>query len=243
MAPETADQDPIRVLVITAHPDDVDYGAGGAIAGWTAAGIEVAYCIVTDGDAGGTDAAITRAEMGRLRREEQRKAAAVLGVSEVEFLGYPDGRVTASLELRRDLTRVIRRFRPTRVVIQAPTRDLRNMYASHPDHTATGEAALCAVYPDARNEFAHPQLLRDEGLAPHTVAETWVMAPMGDGNRHVDITDTLDRKVAALMAHVSQTAHMANLEAMMRGWGAQQAKVGGLPQGRLAESFQVLDTR
>ncbi len=243
MPDETRTQEPIRVLVITAHPDDVDYGAGGTIAGWTAAGIEVAYCIVTDGDAGGSDASITRAEMGQLRREEQRKAAAVLGVSEVEFLGYPDGRVTASLELRRDLSRVIRRFRPTRVVTQSPIRDLRSMYASHPDHTAAGEAAMCAVYPDARNEFAHPELLRDEGLAPHTVAETWVMAPMGDGDRHVDITESVDRKVAALLAHVSQTAQMDDLETLIRGWGARQAKAGGLPEGRFAESFVALDTR
>lgn len=240
---ETPAQQPIRVLVITAHPDDVDFGAGGTVAGWTAAGVEVAYCIVTDGDAGGSDASITRAEMGLIRREEQRKAAAVLGVSEVEFLGYPDGRVTASLELRRDLSRVIRRFQPTRVVTQAPTRDLRNMYASHPDHLATGEAALCAIYPDARNEFAHPELLGADGLAPHTVAETWVMAPMGDGDRHVDITETLDRKVAALLAHVSQTAQMEDLEGLLRGWATRQAEAGGLPAGRLAESYQVLDTR
>lgn len=243
MPADASGQDPTRVLVITAHPDDVDYGAGGAIAAWTAAGIEVAYCIVTDGDAGGSDASVTRAEVGALRREEQRKAAAVLGVSDVEFLGYPDGRLAVTLELRRDLSRAIRRFRPTRVVVQSPTRDLRSMYGSHPDHTAAGEAAMCAVYPDARNEFAHPELLRDEGLAPHAVAETWVMAPMGDGDRHIDITDTVDRKVAALMAHVSQTAQMDNLEELMRGWGARQARSGGLPEGRLAESFLVLDTR
>src|SRR5436305_631298 len=110
---------PPRVLVITAHPDDVDYGAGGTVAAWTAAGVEVAYCIVTDGDAGGEDPTITRAEMAQTRREEQRKAAAILGVTEVEFLGYPDGRLEVSLELRRDLSRVIRRFRPTRVVTQS----------------------------------------------------------------------------------------------------------------------------
>ncbi len=234
---------PTRVLVITAHPDDVDYGAGGTVTGWTAAGIEVAYCIVTDGDAGGSDAAISRPEMAELRREEQRKAAAVLGVTEVEFLGYPDGRVTPSLELRRDLSRVIRRYRPTRVVTQSPLRDLRTMYASHPDHTATGEAAMCAVYPDARNEFAHPELWRDEGLAPHSVAETWVMAPLGDGDRHVDITDQVDRKLAALWAHVSQTASVPDLEARIRAWGAAQALAGKLELGRLAESFHVLDTR
>ncbi|HVE24263.1 MAG TPA: PIG-L deacetylase family protein [Sporichthya sp.] len=239
---ETAES-PVRVLVITAHPDDVDYGAGGTVAGWTAAGIEVAYCIVTDGDAGGVDASITRTEMAQIRREEQRKAAAVLGVTEVEFLGYPDGRVEVSLDLRRDISRAIRRFRPTRVVLQSPLRDLRSMYGSHPDHTATGEAAMCAVYPDARNEFAHPELLRDEGLAPHTVAEVWVMAGMGDGDTFIDITDNVERKLAALWAHVSQTAHMTNLEDLIRGWGTRLAKAGNLPEGRYAECFTVLDTR
>jgi len=242
-ADNTAGPDPVRVLVITAHPDDVDYGAGGTVAGWTAAGIEVAYCIVTDGDAGGTDASISRAEMAEIRREEQRKAAAVLGVTDVEFLGYPDGRVEVSLDLRRDLSRVIRRFRPTRVVTQSPLRDLRSMYGSHPDHTATGEAAMCAVYPDARNEFAHPELLRDEGLAPHTVAEVWVMAGGGDGDTFSDITDAIDRKLAALWAHVSQTAHMTTLEDLIRGWGTRLAKAGDLPEGRYAECFTVLDTR
>ena len=178
-----------------------------------------------------------------LRRAEQRRAAGVLGVTQVEFLGYPDGRLTASLELRRDLTRVIRRYRPTRVVTQSPLRDLRSMYASHPDHLATGEAAMCAVYPDARNEFAHPELLRDEGLAPHTVGETWVMAPLGDGDDFIDITGTFDRKMAALWAHVSQTAHLSDLERRMRGWGAAQAVAGKLGPDRLAESFRVLDTR
>lgn len=232
-----------RVLVITAHPDDVDYGAGGTVAGWTAAGIDVAYCIVTDGDAGGSDPSITRTEMAQIRREEQRKAAAVLGVTEVEFLGYPDGRVEASLDLRRDISRAIRRYRPTRVVAQSPLRDLRSMYGSHPDHTATGEAAMCAVYPDARNEFAHPELLRDEGLAPHTVPEVWVMAGMGDGDTFVDITDNVERKLAALSAHVSQTAHMTNLEDLIRGWGTRLARAGNLPEGRYAECFTVLDTR
>lgn len=234
---------PHRILVITAHPDDVDYGAGGAVAGWTAAGHHVAYCIVTDGDAGGTDASISRAEMAQLRREEQRKAAALLGVTDVEFLGHPDGRLGPDLALRRDLTRVVRRYRPTRVVTQSPLRDLRSMYASHPDHLAVGEAAMCVVYPDARNEFAHPELLRDENLPPHTVPETWVMAPMGDGDHAVDITDVFERKMAALWAHVSQTAHLDDLETRMRAWGTAQAMGGKLATGRLAESFHVLDTR
>jgi LmbE family N-acetylglucosaminyl deacetylase len=235
--------DPTRVLVITAHPDDVDYGAGGTVAAWTAAGIDVAYCIVTDGDAGGDDASISRAEMAQIRREEQRKAAAILGVTDVEFLGYPDGRVTPSLELRRDLSRAIRRYRPTRIVTQSPLRDLGNMYGSHPDHTATGEAALCAVYPDARNQFAHPELLRDEGLAPHTVAQVWVMAPTGGGDTFIDTTDTFDRRLAALWAHVSQTAHVSDLEERIQAWAANVARAGNLPEGRYAECFRVLDTR
>jgi LmbE family N-acetylglucosaminyl deacetylase len=102
---------------------------------------------------------------------------------------------------------------------------------------------MCAVYPDARNEFAHPELLRDEGLAPHTVAEVWVMAGMGDGDTFVDITDNVERKLAALWAHVSQTAHMTNLEDLIRGWGTRLAKAGNLPEGRYAECFTVLDTR
>jgi LmbE family N-acetylglucosaminyl deacetylase len=239
----SAGPDPVRVLVIAAHPDDVDYGAGGTVAGWTAAGIEVAYCIVTDGDAGGEDATISRAEMAQTRREEQRKAAAILGVTEVEFLGYPDGRLEVSLELRRDLSRAIRRFRPTRVVIQSPLRDLKNMYGSHPDHTAAGEAAMCAVYPDARNQFAHPELLREEGLAPHAVSEVWIMAGSGDGDTFVDTTDAFDRRHAALLAHVSQTAHVTNLEELLTGWATRLAKAGNLPEGRYAECFTVLDTR
>ncbi|WP_344605523.1 PIG-L deacetylase family protein [Sporichthya brevicatena] len=231
-----------RVLVVTAHPDDVDYGVAGSIARWTAEGIEVAYCIVTDGDAGGSDPSITRAEMAAQRREEQLKAASVVGVRQVEFLGYPDGRLTVSLELRRDISRVIRQFRPTRVITQNPIRDLRSMYGSHPDHTATGEATFCAVYPDARNEFAHPELVAAEGLAPHTVSEIWMLAP-GGGDVTVDITDTFDRKMAALWAHVSQTAHLTDLEDRMRAWATAQAAAGNLPAGRLGESFVVLDTR
>jgi LmbE family N-acetylglucosaminyl deacetylase len=233
----------VRVLVIAAHPDDVDFGSGGSIAAWTEAGIEVGYCIVTDGDAGGIDAAVTRAEVGAIRREEQRKAAAVLGVSDVEFLGYADGSLTVTHELRRDLSRAIRRFRPTRVVIQSPLRDLRNMYGSHPDHTAAGEASMCAVYPDARNEFAHPELLRDEGLAPHTVSEVWVMSPNESADHYVDITAHFERKLAALAAHGSQTSHVSGLEGRLRSWGELQAKAGGLPAGRVAEGYLVLDTR
>jgi LmbE family N-acetylglucosaminyl deacetylase len=231
-----------RVLVITAHPDDVDFGSAGTIATWTDAGLEVSYCIVTDGDAGGFDPKVPRSAIAGIRQDEQRKAAAVLGVTDVEFLGYPDGQLVVSYELRRDITRVIRRTRPDRVVVHSPQRDLRSVYSSHPDHLAAGEAALCAVYPDARNPFAHRDLLEQEGLDAHTVREVWVVSPHDKADRYIDITDSFDRKIAALRAHTSQTAHMTNLEERMRAWGSLQAQAAGLAEGRLAEGYLVLDT-
>jgi len=129
-----------RVLVVAAHPDDVDFGFGGTIATWTDAGLEVSYCIVTDGDAGGFDPKVPRSAIGGIRQEEQRKAAAALGVTDVEFLGYPDGRLVVSFELRRDITRVIRRTRPDRMVIPAPQRDLRSL---GPSPRAIGFSSGC----------------------------------------------------------------------------------------------------
>jgi LmbE family N-acetylglucosaminyl deacetylase len=229
-----------RVLVVVAHPDDMDFACGGTIAGWTAAGLTVAYCVITDGDAGGRDPLVPPEQVGATRREEQRKAAAVLGVSELEFLGRPDGRLVADYPLRRDIARVIRRFRPGRVVIPSPVRDLRSLYLGHPDHVAAGDAAMSAAYPDAGTAAAHPELLTQEGLAPHDVAEIWVMSPNDRAEHYVDITDTFDRKLAALAAHTSQTAHVAGLPERMREWAQDQGRAAGLPEGRLAEGFLVL---
>jgi LmbE family N-acetylglucosaminyl deacetylase len=220
----------------------VDFGSAGTIAAWTDAGLEVSYCIATDGDAGGFDPAVPRSAIAGIRQDEQRKAAAAVGVTDVEFLGYPDGQLVVSVALRRDITRAIRRARPDRVVVPSPQRDLRNVYVSHPDHQATGEAALCAIYPDARNPYAHPELLA-EGLEAHTVPEVWITSSNDRADHYVDITDTFHRKIAALRAHASQTAHMTNLEERMRSWGTLQAKAAGLPDGRLAEGFLILDTR
>lgn len=232
-----------RILVVAAHPDDVDFGSAGTIATWTDAGLEVSYCIATDGDAGGFDPAVPRSAIAGIRQDEQRKAAAAVGVTDVEFLGYPDGQLVVSIALRRDITRVIRRARPDRMVVPSPERDLRNVYGSHPDHQATGEAALCAIYPDARNPYAHPELIVEEGLEAHTVPEVWVTSPNDRADHYVDITDTFDRKIAALRAHASQTTHMTDLEERMRAWGSLQAKAAGLAEGRLAEGYLVLDTR
>lgn len=235
------DSEVSRILVITAHPDDVDFGAAGTVARWTDAGTEVSYCIVTDGDAGGSDHSISRPEMATLRRAEQTAAAKHVGVDKIRFLGYPDGRLEATIELRKDLARVIRQVRPDRLMCPSPERNYARLGASHPDHRAAGSAALDAVYPDARNPFAFPDLLGEEGLDAWIVREVWVSGTPAP-NHYVDITEVFSRKVAALRAHVSQTGHMDGLEDMLRGWLARSAAQGGLPDGRLAEAFQVLDT-
>ncbi len=232
-----------RALVVTAHPDDVDFGAGGTVAAWTADGIEVSYCICTDGDAGGFDPDVPRDQIGGIRRAEQRAAAKELGVEDVVFLGYPDGRLMVTVELRRDISRVIRQKRPQRMLIQSPERNWERIYSSHPDHLAAGEAAITAVYPDARNPFAHLDLAA-EGLEAWTVDEVWVMGGTTSGpNRYVDVTDTFERKHAALLQHVSQTAHMEDLEGMLRGWLGMHAVAAGYGEGRLAEAFRVVPTR
>jgi LmbE family N-acetylglucosaminyl deacetylase len=176
-----ADDEISRILAITAHPDDVDFGAAGTIARWTDAGLEVIYCIVTDGNAGGSDRSVSRADMATLRRAEQTAAAKQVGVHDLRFLGYQDGQVEATLALRRDLARVIRQVRPDRVVSQSPERNYARPGASHPDHRAVGSATLDAVYPDARNPFAFPELLAAEGLEPWTVREVWISGTPASG--------------------------------------------------------------
>jgi LmbE family N-acetylglucosaminyl deacetylase len=230
-----------RVLAITAHPDDVDFAAAGTVARWTEAGIEVVYCVVTDGDAGGFDESFPRAEMPALRRAEQVAAAKCVGVDDVRFLGYPDGRVEATLELRRDLARVIRQVRPDRVVCPSPERSYARIGIGHPDHRAVGSAALDAVYPDARNPFAFPELRERESLAAWTVREVWI-AGGPDPNHYVDVTTSFPRKVAALRAHQSQIRDMDDLAERLRTRLALTAQLAGLPEGHLAEGFRVLDT-
>jgi LmbE family N-acetylglucosaminyl deacetylase len=230
-----------RILVISAHPDDVDFGAAGTVAKWTDAGLAVSYCIVTNGDAGGSDRSVLRDEMTTLRQAEQTAAAKQVGVHDLHFLGYPDGRVEPTLALRKDLTRVIRLMQPDRVVCQSPERNYARMGVSHPDHRAVGTSSLDAVYPDARNPFAFPELLADESLEPWTVREVWI-AGSPTPNHYVDITDTFGRKVAALRSHVSQIKDPDGLEEMLRSWLIRAAEAGGLPEGHLAEAFQVLQS-
>jgi LmbE family N-acetylglucosaminyl deacetylase len=241
MALPMPDSEVSRVLVITAHPDDVDFGAAGTVAQWTRQGIEVAYGIVTNGDAGGFDPAVARGEIPAIRQAEQRAAGAAVGVTDIQFLGYRDGELAVSHELRRDISRLIRQVRPQRMLIQSPDRNWNRIPASHPDHLAAGEAAICSVYPDARNPFAHPSLLLDEGLEAWSVPEVWLMASPTPGH-YVDVTDTFPAKMAAIRAHASQLPAPDEIEDRVRQWLEMAAEQGGLPAGRLAEAFQVVAT-
>ncbi|MER7001821.1 PIG-L deacetylase family protein [Dactylosporangium sp. NPDC000555] len=227
-----------RVLCVLAHPDDVDFGSAGTVATWVDAGIEVAYLLVTRGDAGGFDDT-PREQMPALREAEQRAAAGIVGVKQVEFLeGYRDGILEPTIGLRRDITAAIRRFRPDRILTSSPLRRWdRIVGPSHPDHLAAGEATTCAVYPDARNPFT----FTDIGLEPWTVREIWYSG--GPNPDHfVDVTDVFPRKLAALRAHVSQTSHLDGFDEMLRGRHAMVARAGGLPDGRLAEGFSIFST-
>jgi LmbE family N-acetylglucosaminyl deacetylase len=230
-----------RALVVTAHPDDVDFGFAGMVARLTDSGIDVTYCIVTDGDAGGAETGMPRDEMAPKRREEQTAAAAVVGVHDLHFLGYPDGRVESTLELRRDISRVIRRVRPDRVLMQSPDRNWDRIYASHPDHLAVGDATIAAVYPDARNRWAHPEL-EAEGLEPWTVPQVWMGAGGPQVTHYIDITDTVDRKIEALLCHKSQLPDPEATGQMVRGWTSMIATSAGLPEGRFAEAVRIVVT-
>ncbi len=230
-----------RVLVVCAHPDDVDFAAAGTVAHWVDEGLGVGYLVVTRGDAGGFDDT-PRERMPQLREAEQRAAAKAVGVERVEFLdGYRDGMLTPSLDLRRDITRAIRRYRPDRILTNSPLRRWDRIAGpGHPDHLAVGEATTCAIYPDARNPFAFPELAGDEGLTPWVVREVWYHG--GPNPDHVvDITDTYPRKLAALAAHATQTSH-EDVEARLRPMLELNARTAGLPPGRLAEAFTVLRT-
>lgn len=228
------------MLVVSAHPDDVDFGVAGTVATWTDAGMTVTYCIVTDGQAGGFDREVPREQMVDVRRKEQTVAAAHVGVEDVRFLGYADGELEATGQLVLALSRLIRELRPQRMVIPSPERDYARIHRSHPDHLAAGKAALDAVYPAARNPFAHPELL-EEGLEPWTVADTWLMGHP-TSNHVVDVTAAYDRKVAAVMAHESQHPDPDGLEAGIRAAFSANATRAGLPEGSQAESFFVVST-
>jgi LmbE family N-acetylglucosaminyl deacetylase len=204
------------ILVVLAHPDDPEFFCGGSIARWTNAGHVVEYCLITCGDKGTKDFSLDSVELCHIRQEEQRAAGSVLGVNKFYFLNYEDGYLTPSLELRRDITRVIRQARPDVLV----TCDPRTLFVggnrlNHPDHRAAGQAALDAVFPAARDHLNFIELWRDEHLEPHIVREVWVCGTL-DPNTKLDVTDTWEIKIRALYEHKSQIGDPGMLTERMR---------------------------
>ncbi len=216
-----------RVMVITAHPDDSEFGAGGTVAKLVKEGREVTYTIVTNGDKGSGDRTMTSERLVAIRETEQRNAARVLGVERVEFLGYPDGEVEDTRALRLDVTRQIRRWRPDLVIAQSPRRTY-NLYGSHRDHRITGGVVLDCVYPLARDHLSFPELMPP--YEPHKVREIHLMQWE---NPHfvVDITETMDLKLNALACHVSQVGDMAGLDARVRARSAELGRSHGYAYG------------
>jgi LmbE family N-acetylglucosaminyl deacetylase len=191
------------VLVVMAHPDDAEFGCGGTIAKWAAAGKQINYVLCTSGDKGSSDVNISPVALARTRRVEQVNAAHALGARDVVFLSYEDGILRNTLELRRDIVREIRRFQPDAVICQDPTmRFGGSRYLNHPDHRAAGDACLDAVYPSARDPHVFPELMV-EGLGPHRVREVFV-STMQNPDVWIDVSECFDRKLEGLRQHTSQ---------------------------------------
>jgi LmbE family N-acetylglucosaminyl deacetylase len=222
-----------RALVVISHPDDAEFGAAATIASLTAAGARVDYVVTTDGGKGTEDPDVPPEALAATRIAEQRAAADVLGVTEIVHLGYPDGYLTPSLDLRRDVTRQIRRFRPDLVITQNPQRRLdHNPFIGHPDHLATGEATLAAVYPAARDRLNFPELARDEGLEPWKVRQV-LLTGVEEPNLWIDVANTFEIGLRALLCHSSQIGDR-DVETRMR----ERAETTGEPQGiGLAQAF------
>jgi LmbE family N-acetylglucosaminyl deacetylase len=229
---------PPHVMSIHAHPDDQEFTVAGTLAKWTRAGSQIVTVCITSGGAGSnasTPPDMTREKLVPLREEEQRRACGVLGIREVVFLGYQDGMLEPSLALRRDLTRLIRRYRPDVLVCGDPTvRFYGNRYLNHPDHRVAADVALDAAFPSAETRFIFPELLA-EGLAPHKVKQVFLHGSERP-DTFVDIADVLDMKLAALKEHRSQMGDWDPTE-MITGWARQEGARRGLAA---AEAFRLL---
>jgi LmbE family N-acetylglucosaminyl deacetylase len=222
-----------RVLVVISHPDDAEFGAGPTIARLSAAGARVDYVVTTDGSKGTEDPAVTPEQLSATRRAEQRAAADILGVSDIVHLDHSDGYLAPTLELRREITRQIRRFRPDLVITQNPQRRLdHNPFVGHPDHLATGEATLAAVYPAARDHLNFPELWTDERLEPWKVRQV-LLTGVEEPNLWLDVAGSFEVGLAAILAHASQVDADEVSERMR-----ERARLIGEPQGiGLAQAF------
>ncbi len=220
MAEEAKTQEPRRVLVVMAHPDDGEFGAAGTIARFARQGYEVYYCVVTDGNVGSSDPEMTSEKLAAIRQEEHRAAARTLG-AEALFLHYVDSTLEPTLQLRKDITRVIRQVKPEIMICQDPTvRWSGQGYINHPDHRAAGEATMAAIMPSSDTRLVFPDLLK-EGYEPHKIKELY-LAGTQSPDRWVDITETLEVKIEALRQHKSQIGDWDPAEEMKE-WAKQNA--------------------
>ena len=223
-----------QVMVVTPHPDDAEFGVAGTVARWTHEGKDVIYVVCTNGDKGTTDPNMKPDELAKIREKEQLAAAKLLGVRKVIFLGYPDQTLEDTPEFRKDIVRLIRKYKPETVV----TADLYRRYLWHRDHRITSRVTLDAVFPYARDLLAYPDLL-EEGLQPHKVKEVLLWGAE-EPNYRSDITDTFDIKIAALRCHKSQIGYNPSLE--MEGWLRERAKNMAKEEDyELAEAFYRLE--
>jgi LmbE family N-acetylglucosaminyl deacetylase len=229
-----------RAVVVFAHPDDAEFGTAGTVAAWAKAGTEVEYVSVTDGSAGSNEPGVTREELREIRRAEQEAACEVLGVKDCVFLDVPDGMVEPTLDLRRAVTRVVRRVRPDVLVAPDPTRywDDERRYVNHPDHRAVGQVCMAVVNPDSSTRPQFPELL-DEGLEPFEIPYLWIPTYDGEADMFVDISDTIEAKIQALQCHKSQIHDWP-----VDDWIRERARKRGEARGlKYAESFRTFRLR
>ncbi len=232
--------EPIKILAIVAHHDDIEFGMAGSLAKWIEEGADVSYVIITDGGAGSNEPGIVRAELAETRKTEQIEAARAIGVEDVRFLGYEDGTLQPTLALRKQLTRIIRELKPDRVVCQDPTTVfVGDGYINHPDHRAAGEAAIYATFPSSETRPIFTDLL-DDGYEPHKVKELYLTLST-QPTHYVDITPTLEKKMDTLRAHASQLGTGDDLEngalKFIRERNAASGERVGVPY---AELFKVM---
>jgi LmbE family N-acetylglucosaminyl deacetylase len=229
-----------RAMVVFAHPDDAEFGSAGTVASWARAGTDVLYVCVTDGSAGSNESGVVREELAEVREAEQRAACDVLGVADCVFLGIPDGMVEVTLDLRRALTREVRRFRPDVLITPDPTRfwDEERRYINHSDHRAVGQACMAVLNPDSSTRPMFPELLA-EGLEPFEIRYLWIPTYDGGADTYMDITDTIELKIEALRCHKSQIHDWPVDE-----WIRERARKRGEPEGmEFAESYRTFKLR
>lgn len=200
--PNNEDEGPKKALIISAHPDDSEFGVAGTAYLWVKEGWEFHYLICTDGSKGTEDPEMTPDKLVPLRQQEQRDAVAVVGGKDVRFLDYVDGEIRYTPDFMREVVRAIRTIKPFAVFSHDPNQIVRNTFINHPDHRCVGEVALDAVYPIARNGPSFPEL-RDEGLEPFSVSEIYLWTA-SDVNCEIDITESMPKKLEALSKHKSQ---------------------------------------